>query len=212
MVCNFLPEVEKCRRQGRLDMMELCERAVEFVQKNNIDIVISLSDDMTLLQGVLCQKFPDKFQGPSLESCFIAMHKFYTRELIDPNPIPFRHIELDKLPTAAELKGLVSAVGLPAILKPSLGTYSAMVKKVNSFEELVEVVENARREYDHLIHDHVPFFERYLDVEKFPLAMKRSMILEKYMDVPKRAVVDGLVIFILGLTLFSCHIYPTTAH
>ena len=191
-VRNFLPEVEKCRRlRTQLDMNELCDRAIKLVQSDNIDFTVAFSDDMTLLQGVLCQTFPDKFRGPTLESSFIAMHKYYTRELIDPNPIPFCHIDLDDWPTLAELRGKATAIGLPVILKPSLGTFSALVKKVSSLNELVDALENARRKYDDSIHDYIRFFRRYLDVEKFPLATKRSMILEKYIDAPKRAVVDG---------------------
>ena len=188
---NFRPEVEKCTRHGRLDVNELSERSIEFVQTNNIDIVFAVSDQLSPLQCILSEKFPEKFRGPSLESFFLTMHKFYTREIVDPNPMPFCHIELDCPLNEEELEARAAKVGFPAFLKPCLGSRATLGGKVNSIKELNRAIEDARDHYHELLDDFTPFFARHLDAKKFPLALKEGFVLEKYIDAPQKASVDG---------------------
>ena len=81
---------------GFASLQECLEDAERIVASEKITAVLSRSDAYAdaLVCAALTQKFPDLLRGPSVEAIFLANNKYYTRCVLDPDPIPFARIDL----------------------------------------------------------------------------------------------------------------------
>ncbi len=74
-------------------LQDCLEDLRKFVTGETIDIVLTHDDGGTLLRAALVQEFPH-LRGPSVESVFLGLNKYYTRCFLDPQPIPFACLDL----------------------------------------------------------------------------------------------------------------------
>ncbi|XP_035658724.1 uncharacterized protein LOC118403949 isoform X2 [Branchiostoma floridae] len=93
-------------------------------------------------------------------------------------------------------------VGLPAFVKPGAGFGTFGVTKVENFEDMKRALQNLRTMRD----EHPDFlaspcaaffkdyFKEYLDVEKYPLALRDVVIVEPYLDAEALYCVDGCIV------------------
>ncbi|XP_078687877.1 uncharacterized protein LOC144919994 [Branchiostoma floridae x Branchiostoma belcheri] len=181
------------------DLLEYTDMLKDIVKREQVTGVVSRLDLETLVHAALSEEFPH-IPGPTAESCFLAIHKFYSRTILDPNPIPCEGLDLDS-PTLEEDTYLaLERVGLPAFLKPGLGTGSEAVCKISKKAELLpavlkmkEILTEAIYPYNPNIHKLRNFLARYLDTRKYPLAVRQVIVLEKYVNVKTKVTVDGYV-------------------
>lgn len=178
-------ELQDCEVKGGFDFFKAVQLCAKSIETDIIDAVLVLDDDTAPILSLLVEKYGKSktaFRGPSFESLYLTIDKFYSRELLDPNPIPYQHINLTDVPTTQQLENFINEVGLPAILKPTCGTGSLLVQRVDSLQDLREAIKHAEKEYGSLIGNYAPLIAKHLDVKKFPLALTSGMILEKYVD------------------------------
>ncbi len=186
-VVSFRLELQDCKVEGGLDFLKAAQACAAFIEKNSIDAVLVLDDDTAPILSMLVEKYGKSetaftFRGPSFESLYLTINKFYTRELLDPNPIPYCHIDLNNIPTTRQLENAINEIGLPAILKPTCGGGSLLIQKVNSLQDLGEAIKHAKKQNSSLMGNLTAFISRHLDVKKFPASLTDGMILEKYVD------------------------------
>lgn len=193
-------ELDGCHIKGRYDYLKAAEVCSKAVEQHSIDAVMALDNDSSPLLPVLVEKHGRKnIRGPSFESFFLTFNKFYTRKFLDPNPIPYAHIDLNRHLRGTDLDNLVKEVGFPAILKPQTATSSILVQKVTTISELIEAIQYSREHYHSMVGNTIPILADHLDVNKFPLALTDGMILEKYVD-GKIFDIDGYVFSIFYLS------------
>ena len=76
---------KKCR-----DVFQVGKRSL------GIDSVLVLEDVAAPILSSHVEKYGSfAFRGPSFKSVFLTINKYYTRKLLDPNPVPYCHIDLN---------------------------------------------------------------------------------------------------------------------
>lgn len=174
---------QECLVTGGFDFLRAAQLCFKFVERNNVGSVLILEDNSSFVLPLLVEKFgKTAFRGPSFESMFLTVNKFYTRRLLDPEPVPCCHIDLNNHLSTVDLENMVSEVGLPAILKPAAGGGSMLVQNIYCLDDLVEAIKYSRMQYNSLMGNLTPLLRKYLDATKYPLALTDGMILEKYVD------------------------------
>ena len=137
-----------------LKSAEMCSR---YVKEVGIDSVLALEDVAAPILSSLVEKYGSlAFRGPSFESVFLTINKYYTRKLLDSNPVPYCHIDLNGHLESATLENMLNEVGVPAILKPACGTGSVLIQKINSFDDLLHAIESSKKHYSSVIGSHAP--------------------------------------------------------
>ncbi|XP_035657758.1 uncharacterized protein LOC118403257 [Branchiostoma floridae] len=184
-------------------LLEYTERVKKVVTERDINIILPTSDLSTFVHAAITKDFPH-IPGPSVESCFLAFHKAYTRQYLDPteNPPPYDVVDLNS-PTMLEDAGrALKKVGLPAFVKPAAGSDTFGVRKLKSLEDLMLALQDLKAMGDKNP-NFIPspgaaffrdYFKLYLDVEKYPLALRDVAIVEPYLDALANCTVDGCVV------------------
>ena len=88
---HYLPSSEETIH--RKDLLGCLEKAIEYVHQHNIDAVIFCSDYSSLMAAALCQE--TGLPGPSFESKFLCMHKYYSRKA-EPSRLWYGCVSVDK--------------------------------------------------------------------------------------------------------------------
>ena len=122
---------------------------------------------------------------------FLAYNKYYTRQYLDPDPIPFCHIDVSKPLTKDDLEKNIQKVGLPAIMKPTGGDFSSSIKKITSLEDLSSFVDDVRMNYQPSTSDSTVFLAQHLADKEIPMEKTEGFILEQFVDTPFKVSVDG---------------------
>lgn len=164
-----------------LDLVAYTEACIRYVETHAIDAVFYSRDLADIVAAVLCEKFG--LGGPSVESVFLCLHKYYGRRC-EVNPVRCDYIDLeDEAPSVS---------GYPCYLKPPWLNLGILGFKLESEEDLKKALGVARREYPYWSPLYFPFFEKYIDTEKYPLATRPIMLLEEFVDGPQ-VTVEGWV-------------------
>ncbi|MFW5922207.1 MAG: ATP-grasp domain-containing protein [Halodesulfurarchaeum sp.] len=166
------------------DMVEYTERASDYVVEENIDGVLFSHDVANLVGGVLVDRHD--LPGPSLESVFLADHKYYSR-MNQPNVPWFDYIDLETGEWGEY------DVQFPAYLKPPFLTMTLLQFRVDNREEYDEAMEIVHRDLSKYTKPFKDFFETYVDTEKYPLAAKETMLVEEPLEDWKQHCVEGWV-------------------
>lgn len=182
-VISIPSQLDDCRIDGRFDYLKAAEVCLKAVHEYSIDTVLALDEDSSPILPVLLEKYGKKtFRGPTFESFFLTFNKFYTRKFLDPNPIPYAHVDLNRPLKATDLDNMAKDIGFPAILKPQTATSAILVQIVRSLPELAEAIRYSRVHYNSMVENITPFVANHLDAIKFPLALTDGMIFEKYVE------------------------------
>lgn len=164
-----------------LDLLAYIDECRDYIRTHHIDAIFYSRDVADLVAAALCEEFG--LPGPSVESVFLCMHKYYGRRA-EPNPIRCEAIDLnDPAPQLSHY---------PCFLKPpwlNLGILGFALESPQDLEQALEVV---RREYPAWSPLYTPFFQRYVDLRKYPLAVQDMMLVEEFIDGPQ-VTVEGWV-------------------
>ncbi|XP_066264333.1 uncharacterized protein [Branchiostoma lanceolatum] len=184
-------------------LLDYVQRVKKLVACHNINIILPTIDLSTFVHAAIARDFPH-IPGPSVESCYLAFHKAYTRQYLDPteSPTPYDVVDLDSPTMLEDAERALEKVGLPAFVKPASAFGSVGVAKVENYEDMKRALQNLRTmraEHPHykaspsaaLFKD---YFKQYLDVEKYPLALRDVVIVEPYLDAVAFYSVDGCVV------------------
>lgn len=179
---------------------ELLEFGKKIIKEKNISIVLSqCSDSRSLLKAALTQD-NSFLLGPSFESVFLCVHKYYTHLMIDLDPVPYSCLDLSALDLDHECTKALENITLPAFVKPCTGYGSKGISVIQSRDDLKHVVKTweskgistAIRRGQKYINS---FFTNNLDTQKYPLATLSTALVQKYMDMANAVCVnaDGYV-------------------
>jgi len=163
------------------DILDYIERCRQYIRTHHIDAIYYSRDVADIVGAALCEEFG--FPGPSIESVFLCLHKYYARRS-EPSPIRCEAIELfDNNP---------SVTAYPCYLKPPWLNLGILGFKLESPDDLQRALAVARREYHFWSPLYYPFFQRYVDLQKYPLAVQDIMLVEEFIDGPQ-VTVEGWV-------------------
>ncbi len=164
-----------------LDLLAYTDQCRDYIKTHPIDAVFYSRDVADIVAAVLCEEFG--FPGPSVESVFLCLHKYYGRQY-EPQPVRCDPIDLaDEQPAVTRY---------PCYLKPPWLNLGILGFKLDSADDLQRALAVARREYPAWSPLYLPFFERYIDCAKFPLAAREIMLVEDFVEGPQ-VTVEGWV-------------------
>ena len=164
-----------------LDLLEYVDQCRAYLRAHHIDAIYYSRDVADLVAAALCEEFG--LPGPSVESVFRCIHKYYSRQS-ESAPIRCDYIDLhDEQP-------LVSVY--PCYIKPPWLNLGILGFKLESPEDLPHALAIARRDYGAWSPLYFPFFRRYVDLNKYPLATRDIMLVEEFVDGPQ-VTVEGWV-------------------
>ncbi|CAH1266680.1 Hypp3506 [Branchiostoma lanceolatum] len=111
-----------CNIRGKETLKDYVERAKQIVKNENVNIVLPTGDLCTFVHAAIARDFPH-IPGPSVESCYLAFHKAYTRQYLDPseNPTPYDVLDLDSPTLSEDAEKALANVG-KRLTGTSLGT------------------------------------------------------------------------------------------
>ncbi|EAW38065.1 acetyl-CoA carboxylase biotin carboxylase subunit family protein [Lyngbya sp. PCC 8106] len=219
--CKTIPEAEKYEFHfldaplelsgfsQSFDMKKYLEECRQYIKQHNIQVVLATRDIPSLLQAQLSQEF-EHLRGPSVESSFLCLHKYYTHQQIN---FPSSEYAICLLETGKNLSEYIQEIDIPFpwIMKPCTGACSSSILKVNNTQE----ANNGIEFYQEFVIDNLnylsPFLSAYLDSDKYPLINSNSILIEEYINFPHKCCVDGCVsngeILIWGIS--DGHYYST---
>ncbi|XP_066285450.1 uncharacterized protein [Branchiostoma lanceolatum] len=184
-------------------LLDYVQRVKKLVTEENINIILPTCDLSTMVHAAIARDFPH-IPGPTVESCYLAFHKAYSRQYLDPaaDLVPYAVVDLDSPTMLQDAERALEKVGFPAFVKPAAAQSTFGVAKVKNYQDMNRALQNLRTMRD----EHpgfksspsAPFFKgyfkQYLDVEKYPLALRDVVIVEPYMDAEALYTVDGCVV------------------
>ena len=164
-----------------LNILEYLAQCREYIKTHHIDAIFYSRDAADLVAAALCAECG--FPGPSIESVFLCLHKYYSRRC-EPAPIRCDYIDLsdDNPPVST----------YPCYLKPPWLNLGILGFKLDSPDDLRRALRVARRDYGAWSPLYYPFFRQYIDLQKYPLAVRDIMLVEEFVDGPQ-VTVEGWV-------------------
>ncbi len=164
-----------------LDLLAYIDRCRDYIRTHHIDAIYYSRDVADLAAAALCEEFG--FPGPSIESVFLCIHKYYSRRS-EPTPIRCDYIDLHAAHPQAPL--------YPCYIKPPWLNLGILGFKLETPADLQQALAIARRDYGLWSPMYYPFFRRYVDQKKYPLATRDIMLVEEFIDGPQ-VTVEGWV-------------------
>ena len=164
-----------------LDLLAYVDQCREYIRTHHIDAVFYSRDVADIVAAALCEEFG--FRGPSVESVFLCLHKYYSR-LAESSPVRCAALDLYAANPAVP--------AYPCYIKPPWLNLGILGFKLESPVDLQQALSVARREYGSWSPLYFPFFRRYIDQQKYPLAARDIMLVEEFVDGPQ-VTVEGWV-------------------
>ena len=179
----FGSNVAATRSSTKFNALNFISRAVEYVNDHKIESVIFFHELTALLAAIICEE--TGLRGPSVESCFLCIHKYYSRRA-EPSDLWFEAIELDK-------DDWSTRVQYPCCVKAPFMFRSMCIFIVNNESEMKAALESCRTELSNWTNIWRSLFERYVDTEKYPLALKDMVIAEEVVPDGTQHTIEGWV-------------------
>ncbi|MDJ1183750.1 ATP-grasp domain-containing protein [Roseofilum casamattae] len=173
------------------DGIKYLEQCRQYIQQHNIQVVLGTRDLPSLLQAQLSREFPH-LRGPSLESSFLCLQKYYTHENIDFPSSQYALCRLNESKTVSQYLEEIE-IPFPWIVKPCTAACSSAILKVNNPEEFAKAIA-FYREYVVDSLQYLPkLLHAHIDSDRYPLIPSDTILVEEYIDYPYKCCVDGCV-------------------
>ena len=171
------------------------ERAVEYVKKHGITAIKFSHDMATVVASVVCKQ--TGLPGPSLESAFFCLHKYYSRKKED-GTLWCKYIHMDE--PSANWKGKIR---YPCFLKAPFLTSCAGHSYVKNDAEMEVALGSLKQLVAPFFTGYCEFFRRYLNLGKFPLAVENIAVVEELVDSNYQYSFEGWVDGNGNFTMFT---------
>ncbi|XP_014672439.1 PREDICTED: uncharacterized protein LOC106812943 [Priapulus caudatus] len=167
------------------------EELKQFIRMNTIVGSFTYDDAPIIIASIVTEKFPN-LCGPSLMSEFYCFNKYYTYQLIDPDPIPFKFVDLRACAdrSDAAMSEILKTTGVHAFIKLTTSVASKDVHLAYNEEELRKVIETLS-ELTTEITGFLDRLQKHLKPEQFPPHYSRGAVAMKYMN-------DASIITVIG--------------
>ncbi|MDB9517250.1 ATP-grasp domain-containing protein [Roseofilum reptotaenium CS-1145] len=201
--CQTIPEAEKYEFHfldaplelsgfsQNFDAIQYLEKCRQYIQQHNIKVLLATRDIPSLFQAQLSQEF-EHLRGPSVESSFLCLHKYYTHKTINSPSSQYTICLLEKEKNISEYIREIE-LPFPWIVKPCTGACSSAILKVSKIQEAKTAIGFYQDYVVERIHDLQKFLALYLDSDQYPLINRNPILLEEYVDYPYKCCVDGCV-------------------
>jgi len=148
-------------------------------------IFADLDIEVMILSAVL-NKYPGKLNVklPSYENIFLCKNKYYQR-LHDRSAIKFSYIDIFAEDWDKDLPSF------PFYFKPTDLLMSMFQYVIRSRDQLDEVVQMLRKDLPAFNREYKYFHEKYLDLEKYPLATNHIMLCEELVQNAQQISWEG---------------------
>lgn len=173
------------------DLMAYLEICRQYIRQQDIKVVLATRDIPSLLQAQLSQEF-EHLRGGSVESAFICLHKYYTHKLIDFTSSQYDLCLIDGKKALSEYLESIE-IPFPWMMKPCTTACSSSILKVSNFQDAQNAIATYKESLAANLSYLSPFFQTYLDLERYPLIDSNSILVEEYIDFPHKVCVDGCV-------------------
>jgi len=150
------------------DILGYLDKAREYIKNHKIDGIFYHLDIGTLIGAKLCEEF--NLPGPSFESVFLVYNKYYTRVKTD------HAIAFDFLDLSCSKKNCFS---FPFYLKAPCSSLGVLGYKISNEQVFNENIVIAKKQLPNMINAIFPLFEKYVDLQTYPLATKPIMMVEE---------------------------------
>ena len=179
----FGSNVAATKTPTKFNVLGFISRAVEYVKNHKIESVVFFHELTALLAAIICEE--TGLRGPSVESCFLCIHKYYSRQA-EPSDLWFEAIELDKDDWSTRIQ-------YPCCVKAPFMFRSMCIFIVNNETEMKTALESCRTELSDWTSIWRSLFERYVDTEKYPLALKDMVIAEEVVPDGTQHTIEGWI-------------------
>lgn len=169
------------------------------IKEENITAVLSFLPRHVLVHAALIRDFPHLI-GPSFESVFLAVHRYYCKELIcNGFNVMYSVVDMEELTNnPAGLATVFEETGTPAWVRDTYRLDGCLVRKLRGFSQfsrdLEEMIPLLKIKLDSL----KPLLVDNLDRVKYPQAFEPSITLEQYLFFGKQAFsfhyVEGCIV------------------
>ena len=176
-------------------LISYVERAVDYAKKHEITAIVFSHDMATVVASVVCEQ--TGLPGPSLESTFLCLHKYYSRKK-ESGKLWFDHINLDE--SSVNWKGKIR---YPCFVKAPFLTSSVGLCSVKSDAEMEAALDSLKKLVAPFFAGYSEFFRRYLDLEKFPLAVENIVAVEELVYSKYQYFFDGWMDGMGNFTMFT---------
>lgn len=166
------------------DVVAYVKRAIDYVIQNDIDGVIYSHDMASLVAGAVCEK--TGLVGPSLESVFLACHKYYSRQK-DSDPVSFQALNIHDF----DLKNL--KIKYPCYVKaPCLmcSHLQFIAKNEEEMTNILSIMKEELRRWGGMFFD---FFQAFIPKDKYPLAHEHIVLIEELVTDYSQCAIEGWV-------------------
>ena len=166
-------------------LISYVERAVDYVNKHGITAIVFSHDMATVVASVVCEQ--TGLPGPSLESTFLCLHKYYSRKK-ESGQLWCDYINMDE--PSANWKGKIR---YPCFLKAPFLTSCMGHSSVKNDTEMEAALDSLKKLVAPFVAGYCEFFRRYLDLKKFPLAVENIAVLEELVESNYQYCFEGWV-------------------
>jgi hypothetical protein len=157
--------------------IEYIEKSVKKCIENNMDIdgVFIKYDIEAIITTAILGIYNLNIKIPSFESIFLSHHKYYSR-IKELNPINFSYIDIFDYNWEKKI------ISYPFYLKPTDLQISIHQYVINNKKEMENVLKILRSELPKLDKEYKYIYHKYLDINKYPLAIKYIVIIEEIIN------------------------------
>ena len=181
----------------RIALQSLLEDCTEVIKEESIDVVISLHPGLEFVQCTLMKRFP-QLKGPSLESVFLCLHRYYAKEVTcDGFSVNSEALNIDDVSPSA-LDSIIEDLGSPVVLKEAFNfdnSYSRKIKNGDSLYAEREFIKDILQDRKEQVQD---VLAEHLDTARYEKSMDLCFLLEEYVKPGKHTgtlhLVEGCVV------------------
>ena len=161
------------------------DNAVAYIKQHGISHVLFTSDLGSIAGAAICER--TGLPGPTVESQFLCLHKYYTRKA-EPSKLRFDYIDLN------DGNAWKAKVWYPCYIKAAFLQNTMCHFVIHNEEEMEDALQSARRWLRPWFDLVKPFLQRYVDLEKYPLATSEVLVIEEFVkDFDAMLCVEGWV-------------------
>jgi hypothetical protein len=150
------------------------DRAVDYVKTNGITAIMFSHDMASVVASAICQR--TGLKGPSLESTFCSLHKYYSRKT-ENSPLWFDYIGIDDPKEEWKKK-----VRYPCILKAPFLMACWGMSRIDNESEMEKALAELGTLVAPFLTGYQEFFSKYLDLTKYPLAVENIAVVEEVVE------------------------------
>jgi hypothetical protein len=198
--------------QEKTKLIAYVDRAVDYVKANGISAIMFSHDMASVVASVICQR--TGLRGPSLESTFCSLHKYYSRKT-ENSTLWFDYIGIDD-----SKKEWKKKVRYPCMLKAPFLMGCEGIWLIDNESEMEQSLANLGILVAPLFAGYREFFSKYLDLTKYPLAVENIAVVEEvvercdqycieaWVDDSGKFTVYNSMVEIMGSKQLLCYAFP----